>query len=235
MRSIPASLTVKTMSKKPSAQTLFKEIRDLYGELIVPFMTIRRDMPFPTEPDREETDGEHAYTLAMIAITLSERMKLGLDTGLIAKYAMVHDLVEIHAGDTSVRASESELATKIDREHEAFLLIKERYLGHAPWVAEHIEAYEKRANEESKLVYAADKFLGALTRIESNGARWAEYYPDADGSDFHKVVERLRKKAEIFPPLLDLFDEIHNSLDELRPVYYEKTKGSKFRDPSQQR
>lgn len=223
------------MRKVPSTQTLFKEITELYGSLIVPFMTIRRDMPFPTESDREETDGEHAYTLAMIAITLSERMKLGLDTGLTAKYALVHDLVEVHAGDTSVRASDAVLATKTDREHEAFLLIKDRYLEHAPWIAEHIEAYESRADEESKLVYAADKFLGALTRIAGDGARWAEYYPSADGSDFHKVVARLRHKAEIYPPLLDLFDAIHDHLDELRPSYYQKTKGSKFIDPSQQR
>ncbi len=208
-----------------------REVLDLYANLIVPFMKIRRDMPFPTEPERDETDGEHAYTLAMIAITLAERMHLNLDSGLIAKYALVHDLVEVHAGDTSVRASDAELQAKVDKEHEAFLLIKDKYLRHAPWIAEYIERYEARNDEESRFVYAADKIMGALVRITGEGSEWASYYPEADGSGYHRVVKNLRKKATIYPPLLELFDTIHGHLDDLRPEYYERTKAKEYRQP----
>lgn len=219
------------MNKVPSSETLMHEVLDLYANLIVPFMKIRRDMPFPTEPDRDETDGEHAYTLAMVAITLAERMRLNLDSGLIAKYALVHDLVEVHAGDTSVRASDAELQAKVDKEHEAFLLIKEKYLRHAAWIAEYIERYEARNDEESKFVYAADKVMGALARITGEGSNWASYYPEADGAGFHRVVKNLRKKAATYPPLLELFDAIHSHLDDLRPEYYERTKAKEYRQP----
>lgn len=219
------------MSKVPSSDTLLSELVDLYANLVIPFMKIRRDMPFPTEPERDETDGEHAYTLAMLAITLAERLKLGLDTGLIAHYALVHDLVEVHAGDTSVRASDADLQAKVDKEHEAFLLIKEKYLRHAPWIAEHIERYESRVDEESKFVYAADKMMGALARMAGDGAGWASYYPEANGASYHRIVKNLRKKAAVYPPLLDLFDTVHTRLDDLRPAYFERTKDTEYRQP----
>jgi 5'-deoxynucleotidase YfbR-like HD superfamily hydrolase len=210
------------MTKKPTSDQLIDELLDLYSDLLVPYMKIRRDMPFPTESDRQETDGEHSFTLAMVAITLSERLNSGLDSGLLAKYALIHDLVEVHAGDLSVRASEAEHRQKVDREHEAFLVIQEKFLGHAPWIAREIEAYEARGDEESNFVYACDKLMGALTRITGNGENWADYYPEESGDTYHRVVERLRAKAQTYPPLLDLFDMLHTRLDVLRPEYLRK-------------
>lgn len=219
------------MSKLPDSKDLAKELLDLYGNLIIPFMKIRRDIYFPTEPGWHETDGEHAYTLSMLAITLAERMDLKLDTGLIAKYALVHNLVEVHAGDVSARANAEALANKAAREQEAYLLIKETYLSHAPWIAEYIEKYEKRNDEESKFVYAADKCMGALAWLVGNGAHWARNYPEENGASYHKVVGVLRKKASIYPPLLGFFDEIHNELDKRRVQYHKLTKHEEFLHP----
>jgi 5'-deoxynucleotidase YfbR-like HD superfamily hydrolase len=219
------------MSKVPGTKTLLKETLDLYGNLLIPFMKIRRDIWFPTEPEREETDGEHGYTLSMLAITLAERMKLNLDTGLIAKYALVHDLVEVHAGDVSARSDPVAIERKAQKEQEAFLIIKEKYLKNAPWIATYIEKYEERNDEESKFVYATDKFMGALAWLAGDGARWGSNYTAQDGSDYHRVVAGLRKKARIYPPLLDLFDEIHNLLDKKRPEFYEKSKHEVFKHP----
>jgi 5'-deoxynucleotidase YfbR-like HD superfamily hydrolase len=219
------------MGKVPGPEKLMDELLDLYKELVLPFMKIRRDMPFPTEGERDETDGEHAYTLSMIAITLAERMKLNLDTGLIAKYALVHDLVEVHAGDVSARADAGTLAKKAKREQESFLLIKDKYLDHAPWIVEYIEKYESRQDDESKFVYAADKLMGALVRIAGDGVNWASYYTDPDGKDYHRVVEVLRKKAKSYPPLIELFETFHARLDELRPGYFDQSKGKAFKQP----
>ncbi len=209
------------MTKLKSAQVV-DELLGLYNELLVPFMKVRRDMPFPTEPDRDETDGEHAFSLAMIAMTLNERQNLKLDSGLIAKYALVHDLVEAHAGDISVRSPHWSTQIKTDREHEAYLIIKERFVEHAPWIPALIEDYEARKDPEAKFVYATDKIMGALVRMAGGGIRWAEYYPGMDGKTYHAVVARLRKKAEAFPQLLDLFDAIHHELDVRRIGYMKR-------------
>jgi len=207
------------MSKQPDPRVsvLADDLLDLYTGLLIPFMKVRRDMPFPTEPERDETDGEHAFTLAMLALTINEQLTLGLDNGKIAQYALIHDLVEAHAGDVSARADQSKLNTKARREHEAFVIIKKRYELTAPWIPELIESYEARADDEARFIYAADKFMGALTQIANDGARWSDIHPSADA--YRKVVNRLRDKALAFPALLELFDRIHDELDERRLQY----------------
>lgn len=198
---------------KPEMAVLADDLLDLYTGLLIPFMQVRRDMPFPTEPKRNETDGEHAFTLAMLALTVNERLRLGLDGGKIAQYALIHDLVEAHAGDVSARtASQQELAKKTKREHEAYVVIRKRYELSAPWIPALIEAYEARTDDEALFVYSLDKSLGALARLASGGAGWSEAYPTSES--YQKVVDLLRSKAAAFPPVLELFDRIHADLHE---------------------
>lgn len=208
---------------KNSSQKLTNDLIELYTGLLIPFMKVRRNWPFPTEPERDETDGEHAFSLAMIALTIHERLQLGLNTGKISQYALVHDLVEAHAGDVSARVADQKAhLLKTDREHEAYMIIKKQFEVSAPWIPRLIEAYESRADEESKFVYVVDKCIGALTCMAGDGARWSEYYPTPES--YRETVKRLRKKASQFPALLELFDVIHDELD-ARQAAYTKANG----------
>ncbi len=193
------------------------ELLEVYTELLLPFMKVRRDMPFPSEPERQETDAEHAFTLAVLAPTLAERLQLGLDIQLVATYALVHDLVEAYAGDVSARHKHYD--DKAEKEHAAYLHIEQRFRTSAPWIAETIERYERRTDDEARFVYAADKLMGALARLADKGESWEEYYPEKDGSAYRAVVKKLRKKAELYPPLLGVFDELHDYLDKEWPAY----------------
>ncbi|MBL8032021.1 MAG: HD domain-containing protein, partial [Candidatus Doudnabacteria bacterium] len=67
---------------------------------------------------RQETDVEHSYNLAMTAWFIAPHFPK-LDHDLVIRYALVHDLVEVHAGDTYVYGSREELASKHDREAAA--------------------------------------------------------------------------------------------------------------------
>lgn len=198
---------------------MMAEILDLYEGLLIPYMKVRRDLPFPTEPERLETDGEHAFMLAIVAITIAEKLGFELDHGKIAQFALIHDLVEAHAGDVSARSSDEEQQVKVDREHEAFLVIKERYAKTTPWIPKLIEAYEARTELEAKFVYAVDKQMGAYSWMAGGGIGWLNNYHEPDGSSYHRVVKRLRQKSSIYPELLPLFDEIHEELDKRRVNY----------------
>lgn len=202
---------------KPTPQQVTEELLALYNELLIPFMKVRRDMPFPTEPERQETDGEHAFTLAVLAPTLAQRLGLELNIDLVIRYALIHDLVEAYAGDISVR--HAQYAHKAAKEHEALLQIEERFRGSAPWIADSIARYEARTDAESRFVYAADKLVGALARLADDGVSWADYYPETDGSTYHAVVKLLREKAEAYPELLPIFDYLHDYLDKEWPRY----------------
>ncbi len=210
---------MSTKKPTPDPNSLMHDILDLYQGLLIPYMKVRRDMPFPTEPERKETDGEHAFMLAMVAVTVAEKMKLKLDRGKIAQYALIHDLVEAHAGDVSARSSEEEQQVKVNREQEAFLVIKKRYAKKIPWIPKLIEAYEHHSDEEATFVYALDKQMGSYSWLSGNGEGWFDDYHEEDGSTYHRVLRRLRKKASVYPNLQPLFDEVHAELDKRRVTF----------------
>lgn len=216
------------MIKKSNAEVppekLVEEILELYSGLIVPFMKVRRDMPFPTESERQETDGEHAFTVSLVAITVAERLDLKLDSGLIARYGLVHDLVEAYAGDVSVRTGGDAYHQKHQKEHESFLKIKEKYSRSAPWIIELIDKYEQQEDEESRFVYGIDKCMGGLVRMADGGKSWPDYYPEPDGSGIHKVIQRLRKKAETSKLALPFFDAMYKELDKRWPEWMKENR-----------
>jgi 5'-deoxynucleotidase YfbR-like HD superfamily hydrolase len=98
-------------------------------------------------------------------------------------------------------------------------VIKQQYEQQLPWIPALIEQYERREDPESRFVYAADKLMGAITTMAGDGARWHEYFNADDGSDYHVVVARLRRKAELFPQILDIFDAAHQELNVRRLTY----------------
>ena len=49
---------------------------------------------------RKETDAEHAWHMAVMAMVLSEYANEAVDTGRVIQMLLIHDLVEIYAGDT---------------------------------------------------------------------------------------------------------------------------------------
>ena len=49
---------------------------------------------------RKENDAEHSWHLALMAVLLKEHMKEDVDTARVMVMVLLHDLVEIDAGDT---------------------------------------------------------------------------------------------------------------------------------------
>ena len=53
-----------------------------------------------TDKSRRETDAEHSWHIAVMAMLLAPYAPEGVDTDRCVKMCLVHDLVEIYAGDT---------------------------------------------------------------------------------------------------------------------------------------
>ena len=70
-------------------------------QLIANFGSVRRYIQF-ADKGHLETDVEHSYGLAFTAWYLALQLAPQLDIGKILKYALAHDLVELHAGDTYI-------------------------------------------------------------------------------------------------------------------------------------
>ena len=80
--------------------------------------TVYRRAYLVADPGRPENSAEHSWHMAMMALILSETSPEKLDLYKVIKMSMVHDIVEIDAGDTSVYDQEG-LLDKTDREKRA--------------------------------------------------------------------------------------------------------------------
>lgn len=145
------------------------------GTFALAFGQIDRVTYYP-DGTTPESDTDHTVMLGLIACAFAERFAPALDRGRIAQFALVHDLVEVYAGDTVMGRimSEEELRTKEEREHESLVRIRSEFDAQLPWLGETIDAYERRDTSEAKFVKTIDKVLPKITNILNGGVTMKE-------------------------------------------------------------
>jgi len=149
-----------------------------------------------------ENDTEHSYNLAMTAWYLAEWFP-DLDKNLLIQYALAHDLVEVHAGDTYIYGTEDELASKEAREADAIVTLK------ADWsdfkdMNETIEAYESKTDAESKFIYALDKLMPIMLIYIHDGYTWKK-----EGVTVDMLYKAKIDKVKLSPEIYPYFEQLH--------------------------
>lgn len=111
-----------------------------------------------------ESDTDHTVMLQLTAVSVAVRHReLGLDAGMVALYALVHDLVEAYAGDVNTFIPDAN-AAKDKAQREAAALVRiEAECAAWPWVANLIRAYEAQQVPEARFVRYLDKAMPKLT------------------------------------------------------------------------
>lgn len=149
-----------------------------------------------------ENDTEHSYNLAMTGWYLSNWFP-ELDKNLVIKYGLVHDLVEVHAGDTYIYASAKELDSKQDREEKALKKLKKEWADFKDMTAT-IDAYETKADPEARFIYALDKIMSPMLIYLHDGYSWQKH--DVTVKMLYDIkVEKVKLSPEIFP----YFEQLH--------------------------
>lgn len=128
-------------------------------QLIADFSKVRRAVPLADANDAEN-DVEHSYGLAMTCWYLHDKIAPSLDLSKILRYALAHDLVEIHAGDT-YSFDTAAVATKYQREKDAMRQLEKDWHDF-PMIVEFAEGYADKLDEEAKFTYAVDKLLPVI-------------------------------------------------------------------------
>ncbi|CAN5655451.1 HD domain-containing protein [soil metagenome] len=183
----------------------FSDIQHLFNNMILPFHEIERDMPLPVASKRNDNDAEHSWSLALLAIALAPQTDKTLDVGKVCIFSVIHDLVEIYAGDTSVWGPEEMLANKAAREEAAVAEIQKQFNAF-PNLGDWIEQYERKDTPEAKFVYALDKFLNLLIRSTDQGEYFRNKRINLDR--FKKQVVSHRRKAHHHPEVGKYYDEL---------------------------
>lgn len=155
-----------------------------------------------------ENDTEHSYNLAITAWFLASYFP-ELKQEQVIKQALVHDLVEVYAGDTYIYADEATLASKASREAEAAKKIKDEWADF-PEMTEYIEIYEARESNEARFVYALDKIMPIITIYINDGYTWQK-----EGINLAQLRavkdEKVSTSPEIEPYYLKLIDILEKS------------------------
>jgi putative hydrolase of HD superfamily len=142
-------------------------------EFITAFRDIERTIHMKAkEGHPNENDVEHSYSLALIGWYLADSYQY-LDKDLIIKYALVHDLVEVYAGDTYVFAEPTELNSKSQRESDSLKRISREW-SDFPDMLKTINNYESMADKESNFIYALDKIMPIILNVISKGHSFHE-------------------------------------------------------------
>lgn len=124
---------------------------------------------------RKENDAEHSWHFAMFAVLLVEYANEKVDLLKVVKMALVHDLVEIDAGDTFLY-DEAGYADKAEREQKA----ADRIFGLLPPdLAEELHElwieFEEKKTAEAKFAGSIDRLQPFLHNIHTQGRAWNEH------------------------------------------------------------
>lgn len=191
----------------------------LLSEVILPFYLVMRDMRVPVGRRRLESSTEHSWALALMACALAPQVDASLDVGKVAQFAVVHDLVELHAGDTTPFGPLKKVHSKERREQDSLKKIAEQTTAF-PWITETIEAYERRDTPEARFVWAADKYITLLTRHKDDG----KFYR-SQKLTYKKFTERIagnRAKAHAHEAIGAFYDELRAEIDARPDHFYQK-------------
>jgi putative hydrolases of HD superfamily len=125
-----------------------------------------------TDSSRRENTAEHSWHIAVMAIVLAEYAPPGTDIGRVIKMLLVHDLVEIDAGDTFCYDVQGYLS-KAEREVEA----ANRLFGMLPTQQEQElrmlwDEFEEQSTQDAKFAAALDRIQPFLHNQKTEGGTW---------------------------------------------------------------
>ena len=125
--------------------------------------------------DRKENDAEHSWHLAILAMLMAEHANKPVDAVKIIKMVLIHDVVEIDAGDTYCYDTEG-CKTKADREEKA----AQRIFGLLPddqkkefydlW-----REFENSETDDARFAAVLDRVQPLLLNYTKGGISWKEH------------------------------------------------------------
>lgn len=152
---------------------------------------------------RRENDAEHAWHMAVMAYLLQEYSNERVDILKVIMMCLIHDVVEIDAGDTYAY-DEKDLQTQKLREDRA----KERIYSLLPpdqksKLIALFDEFEENQTAEAKFAHAMDNFQPLILNNSNNGADWRAHNVSVD-----KVYKRQKKTKLGSERLYQVTDDI---------------------------
>lgn len=125
--------------------------------------------------NRNENDAEHSWHLALMAVILAGHANETIDLLKVIKMLLIHDVVEIDAGDvflydTTISHTNTEAELKAAKRIFGLLPAQQADELIAIW-----EEFEAGETPEAKFARAMDRFEPLLQNVSNNGGTWQEF------------------------------------------------------------
>lgn len=146
-----------------------------------------------SDASRKENDAEHSWHIALMAYLLQEYVEEPVEVSKVMLMVLIHDLVEIDAGDTYAYDEEG-AKTKDERERKAadhiFGMLPEDQGMYLKALWEEFEAYE---TAEAKYAHLLDNFQPLLLNDAAGGISWTEH--QVKKSQIYKRNEKVEETS----------------------------------------
>ena len=131
--------------------------------------------------NRPENSAEHSWHLAMMVLVLGEHAPPGTDLGKVTAMVLLHDLVEIDAGDLFLYADADQQSRQEIAERDA----ADRIFGILPADQEASlrqlwDEFNERQTTEAKFARAIDRLQPMLENLTAGGGTWQRHGVTAD-------------------------------------------------------
>ena len=152
---------------------------------------------------RNENDAEHAWHMAVMAYILKEYANEKIDIARTMIMCLIHDIVEIDAGDTYAYDDEGK-KTQFEREQKAkdriFSILPEEQALEMKAIFDEFEANE---TAEARFAHAMDNIQPMILNNSNSGSDWKEHNVSAE-----KVYKRQETTKHGSEKIFDLADKI---------------------------
>ena len=151
---------------------------------------------------RKENDAEHAWHMAVMAYLLKEYANEPVDISHVMIMCLIHDIVEIDAGDTYAY-DEEDLTTQKSREDAA----KERLFSLLPAdqkaeMTAIFDEFEANETPEAHFAHAMDNFQPLLLNNSNDGSDWREH--DVNAAQVYARQTKTRAGSERLYEITDM-------------------------------
>ena len=152
---------------------------------------------------RKENDGEHSWHLALMAVLLSEYSNEKVDLIKVITMVLIHDIVEIDAGDTyayDAVGNQSKREREVKAADRIFNILPEDQAKKFRQLWEEFEAYE---TPEAKFAHVCDNVQPLMLNDATDGLAWREH--DVKKS---QVLQRNRRTGEGSQVMMEYINQI---------------------------
>lgn len=144
-----------------------------------------------SDATRLENDAEHSWHLAMMALLLSDYSSEKIDLLKVVSILLVHDIVEIYAGDTFAYDQEAILTQRQREIESADKLFSQLPLRLSEKLRSLWDEFEEWSTPEAKFAHTLDNFQPLMLQHVSDGKSWRE-----GGRKLSEVLNRNKRSPE---------------------------------------